>query len=78
MPGDGSIPLFGDSFWGPKLSEAVLNASLPVDRLNDMVSPIHDARVLQVLMTTGHSDRRNMVQAWTGQRLSTPQLLQQH
>ncbi|OJJ86130.1 beta-glucosidase [Aspergillus glaucus CBS 516.65] len=40
MPGDGSIPLFGDSFWGPKLSEAVLNASLPVDRLNDMVTRI--------------------------------------
>lgn len=46
MPGDGTIPLFGDSFWGPKLSEAVLNASLPVDRLNDMVRPLYMRRTI--------------------------------
>lgn len=77
MPGDGSIPLFGDSFWGPKLSEAVLNASLPVDRLNDMVRPLICAQ-FQALMMIGHSNRRNMVQARTRQGLPAPQLLQQH
>lgn len=38
MPGDGAVPLFGDSYWGPELSKSVLNGSLPVSRLNDMVS----------------------------------------
>jgi len=37
MPGDGPIPLFGDSYWGSELSRAVLNGTVPVDRLNDMV-----------------------------------------
>lgn len=37
MPGDGAVPLFGDSYWGPELSRSVLNGSVPVDRLNDMV-----------------------------------------
>ncbi|CAG8877696.1 unnamed protein product [Penicillium nalgiovense] len=37
MPGDGAVPLFGDSYWGPELSRSVLNGSVPMDRLNDMV-----------------------------------------
>lgn len=37
MPGDGAIPLLGDSYWGYELSRSVLNGSIPVDRLNDMV-----------------------------------------
>lgn len=37
MPGDGAVPLFEDSYWGPELSRSVLNGSVPVDRLNDMV-----------------------------------------
>ncbi|KAL2870937.1 beta-glucosidase [Aspergillus lucknowensis] len=40
MPGDGAIPLFGDSYWGPELSRSVLNGTVPVDRLNDMVTRI--------------------------------------
>nr|AAY33982.1 beta-glucosidase [Thermoascus aurantiacus]AAY33983.1 beta-glucosidase [Thermoascus aurantiacus] len=40
MPGDGPIPLFGDSYWGSELSRAVLNGTVPVDRLNDMVTRI--------------------------------------
>ncbi|KGO74764.1 Glycoside hydrolase family 3 [Penicillium italicum] len=40
MPGDGAVPLFGDSYWGPELSRSVLNGSVPVDRLNDMVQRI--------------------------------------
>ncbi|KAL3460298.1 glycoside hydrolase superfamily [Aspergillus heterothallicus] len=40
MPGDGAIPLFGDSYWGYELSRSVLNGTVPVDRLNDMVTRI--------------------------------------
>ncbi|KAJ6073109.1 hypothetical protein N7467_011194 [Penicillium canescens] len=40
MPGDGAVPLFGDSYWGPEMSRSVLNGSVPVNRLNDMVTRI--------------------------------------
>lgn len=36
MPGDGLGWEDGDSLWGPHLSRAVLNGSLPLSRLNDM------------------------------------------
>jgi beta-glucosidase len=37
MPGDGAVPLLGDSYWGSEMSRSILNGSVPVDRLNDMV-----------------------------------------
>jgi len=40
MPGDGVIPLIGNSYWMYDLSASVLNGSVPVDRLNDMVTRI--------------------------------------
>ncbi|KAJ5914856.1 hypothetical protein N7504_003739 [Penicillium tannophilum] len=40
MPGDGSVPLFGDSYWAYDLSRSILNGSVPLDRLNDMVTRI--------------------------------------
>ncbi|KAI1912713.1 hypothetical protein LOZ12_002609 [Ophidiomyces ophidiicola] len=40
MPGDVTIPLFGASFWGAELSRSVLNGTVPLERLNDMVSRI--------------------------------------
>ncbi|KAL4797639.1 glycoside hydrolase superfamily [Aspergillus venezuelensis] len=40
MPGDGAVPLFGDSYWGPELSRSILNGTVPVERLNDMVTRI--------------------------------------
>ncbi|KAL2012407.1 hypothetical protein VTN00DRAFT_5125 [Thermoascus crustaceus] len=40
MPGDGAVPLFGDAYWGSELSKSVLNGTVPVDRLNDMVTRI--------------------------------------
>ncbi|KAF2492368.1 beta-glucosidase-like protein [Lophium mytilinum] len=40
MPGDGLVPLLGDSYWMYELSRAVLNGSVPVDRLNDMATRI--------------------------------------
>ncbi|KAL1836471.1 hypothetical protein VTJ49DRAFT_5085 [Mycothermus thermophilus] len=40
MPGDGLKWANGESLWGPELTRAVLNGSVPVDRLNDMVTRI--------------------------------------
>lgn len=49
MPGDGIIPLLGDSYWAYDLSTSVLNGSVPVDRLNDMVSPPVSVGVLVLI-----------------------------
>ncbi len=40
MPGDGLRWQDGKSLWGPHLSKAVLNGSVPVSRLNDMVTRV--------------------------------------
>ncbi|KAK4663728.1 hypothetical protein QC763_610960 [Podospora pseudopauciseta] len=40
MPGDGLGWADGKSLWGPELSRAVLNGSVPLERLNDMVTRI--------------------------------------
>ncbi|KAG9230706.1 glycoside hydrolase superfamily [Amylocarpus encephaloides] len=40
MPGDGLRWANGDSLWGPELTKAVLNGSVPVSRLNDAVTRI--------------------------------------
>ena len=38
MPGDGLGWMDGDPLWGFRLSKAVLNGSVPLERLNDMVT----------------------------------------
>jgi beta-glucosidase len=40
MPGDGYIPYFGDAYWAYELSTAILNGTVPLERLNDMVTRI--------------------------------------
>ncbi|KAI1453953.1 glycoside hydrolase family 3 protein [Annulohypoxylon moriforme] len=40
MPGDGEFWENGKSFWGPELTRSILNGSVPLDRLNDMVTRI--------------------------------------
>ncbi|EKD14565.1 uncharacterized protein L3040_000087 [Drepanopeziza brunnea f. sp. 'multigermtubi'] len=40
MPGDGLRWGQGNSLWGPELSKSILNGSLPVSRLNDMVTRV--------------------------------------
>ncbi|KAK3945195.1 glycosyl hydrolase family 3 N terminal domain-containing protein [Diplogelasinospora grovesii] len=40
MPGDQQIPLLGTSYWKYELTRAVLNGSVPVDRLDDMVTRV--------------------------------------
>lgn len=37
MPGDGASPLSGHSYWAGELSRSVLNGTVPLERLNDMV-----------------------------------------
>ncbi|KAI9744656.1 MAG: hypothetical protein M1818_002185 [Claussenomyces sp. TS43310] len=40
MPGDGLFWQDGQSLWGPHLTKSVLNGSLPMSRLNDMVTRV--------------------------------------
>lgn len=40
MPGDGLKWTDGDSLWGPHLTRAALNTSVPMTRINDMVTRI--------------------------------------
>ncbi|KAH7361253.1 glycosyl hydrolase family 3 N terminal domain-containing protein [Pyrenochaeta sp. MPI-SDFR-AT-0127] len=40
MPGDGLRWAKGDSLWGAELTKAVLNGSVPIDRLDDMVTRV--------------------------------------
>ncbi len=40
MPGDGLTWANGQSLWGPELTMSVLNGSLPIRRLNDMVTRV--------------------------------------
>ncbi|KAF2258266.1 beta-glucosidase-like protein [Lojkania enalia] len=40
MPGDGLKWADGESLWGPALTKAVLNGSVPIERLNDMVTRV--------------------------------------
>jgi beta-glucosidase len=52
MPGDGLSWATGQSLWGPALTKAVLNGSLPVSRLNDMVT-----RVVAAWYQMGQDDK---------------------
>jgi len=40
MPGDGLVWQDGNSLWGSKLTEGVLNGSVPMDRVNDMATRV--------------------------------------
>ncbi len=40
MPGDGDIPFLGEAYWASELSRSVLNGTVPLTRLNDMVTRI--------------------------------------
>lgn len=60
MPGDGSIPLLGDSYWGSELSRSILNGTVPVERLNDMVSTI-TSLAETILTLPGHPHRCDLV-----------------
>ncbi|KAI6784900.1 beta-glucosidase F-like protein [Emericellopsis cladophorae] len=40
MPGDTQVPLFGSSFWMYEMTRAVLNGTVPMERLNDMATRV--------------------------------------
>lgn len=66
MPGDGAVPLFGDSYWGSQLSRSVLNGSVPVDRLNDMVCDYLSGFHSYLTRCIGHTHCCHLVQKRTG------------
>lgn len=52
MPGDGLVWAKGKSLWGSELTKAVLNGSLPISRMNDMVT-----RVVAAWYQLGQDDK---------------------
>ncbi|SPQ19916.1 ec61a59a-5322-4557-b4b8-4fcf4ba06c9d [Thermothielavioides terrestris] len=70
MPGDGLRWANGESLWGPQLTKAVLNGSVPVDRLNDMVT-----RIVAAWYQLGQDDETKFPRrppnfsSWTDDRL---------
>jgi beta-glucosidase len=52
MPGDGLLWQDGNTLWGPHLTTAVLNGSVPIQRLNDMVT-----RVVAAWYQLGQDDK---------------------
>jgi hypothetical protein len=72
MPGDGLTWAAGQSLWGPELSKAVLNGSLPIQRLNDMVT-----RVVAAWYQLGQDDKSKFdgegpnFSSWTNDEIGT-------
>jgi beta-glucosidase-like glycosyl hydrolase len=70
MPGDGLGWEDGLSLWGPQLTKAVLNGSVPVERLNDMVT-----RIVASWYQLGQDDERLFdrqgpnFSSWTDERM---------
>lgn len=70
MPGDGLRWANGESLWGPQLTKAVLNGSVPVDRLNDMVT-----RIIAAWYQLGQDDEAKFPRrppnfsSWTDERM---------
>jgi beta-glucosidase-like glycosyl hydrolase len=52
MPGDGLLWQDGNTLWGPHLTTAILNGSVPIQRLNDMVT-----RVVAAWYQLGQDDK---------------------
>jgi beta-glucosidase len=57
MPGDGLGWEDGQSLWGPQLTTAILNGSIPITRLDDMVT-----RIVAAWYQLGQDDRKK----WKG------------
>ncbi|KAF2749107.1 glycoside hydrolase family 3 protein [Sporormia fimetaria CBS 119925] len=69
MPGDGLKWADGKSLWGQQLTKAVLNGSVPVERLDDMVT-----RVVAAWYQLGQDDRKKWADgpnfsSWTNEEL---------
>lgn len=72
MPGDGQRFSDGESYWGPELTRSVMNGSVPLDRLNDMVTRIVAAWYKLGQDNTTLFDRKGPnFSSWTNNRLGT-------
>ena len=67
MPGDGLLWANGKSLWGQQLTTAVLNGSLPLSRLNDMVARIV-ASYYQVGLDNNTRPSEPNFSSWTHER----------
>ncbi|MBE3048095.1 glycoside hydrolase family 3 protein, partial [Candidatus Bathyarchaeota archaeon] len=73
MPGDGLVWEDGESLWGAQLSRAVLNGSVPVERLDDMVT-----RVVAAWYQLGQDDeglfdnKGPNFSSWTDEEMDVP------
>jgi len=67
MPGDGLRWAKGNSLWGAELTRAVLNGSVPIDRVDDMVT-----RIVASWYQVGQdkwSDQGPNFSSWTNERI---------
>lgn len=72
MPGDGLRFADGQSLWGPELTRSIMNGSVPLDRLNDMVSRIVAAWYqLGQDNSTLFDGKGPNFSSWTKERLGT-------
>ncbi|KAB5517369.1 glycoside hydrolase family 3 protein [Coniochaeta sp. 2T2.1] len=73
MPGDGVGWADGKSLWGPQLTKAVLNGSVPVSRLNDMAT-----RIVASWYQLGQDDEKKWPRelpnfsSWTDEKMDVP------
>lgn len=67
MPGDGLRWANGQSLWGPELTRAILNGSVPIDRVDDMVTRVV-ASWFQVGQDKWDSEGPNF-SSWTNDRI---------
>ncbi|KAK3396674.1 glycoside hydrolase superfamily [Sordaria brevicollis] len=68
MPGDGLRWADGKSLWGGELSKAVLNGSLPVERMNDMVTRVV-AAWYQMGQDRWPKDTKPNFSSWTDEKM---------
>lgn len=68
MPGDGLRWAKGNSLWGAELTKAVLNGSVPIDRLDDMVTRVV-ASWYQVGQDKWPEDSGPNFSSWTNDRI---------
>lgn len=71
MPGDGLVWAGGESLWGPELTKSVLNGSVPMERLNDMVTRIVASWYrmdLDRTLPSNSSESRPNFSSWTNQQ----------
>lgn len=72
MPGDGQLFSDGLSYWGPELTRSIMNGSVPLERLNDMVT-----RVVAAWYQLGQDDPAKFdnkgpnFSSWTDEKMGT-------